>query len=62
MPLIESWLNNRTFSGYKISDSGDAFSCGEYSCTVVFGPTNVFEDELALIKLLGVYSLTCKIN
>lgn len=55
-------MNNCTFSGYKIAASGDAFSCGEYSCTVVFGPTKVCEDELALIKLLGVYSLTCKIN
>lgn len=62
MPLIQAWLNNRTFSDYKMSDSDDAFSCGEYSCTVVLGPTNVCEDELALIKLLGVYSLTCKNN
>lgn len=62
MPLIQAWLNNRTFSDYKMPDSDDAFSCGEYSCTVVLGPTNVCKDELALIKLLGVYSLACKNN
>lgn len=62
VPLIQAWLNNRTFSDYKMFDSDDAFSCGEYSCTVVLGPTNVCEDELALIKLLGFYSLTCKNN
>ena len=54
--------NEQTFSDYKMSDSSDAFSCGEYSCTVVLGPTNVCKDELALIKLLGDYSLMCKNN
>lgn len=43
-----------------MSDSNDAFSCGEYSCTVVLGPTNVCKDELALIKLLGDYAKITK--
>lgn len=52
--------NEQTFSDYKMSDSNDAFSCGEYSCTVVLGPTNVCKDELALIKLLGDYAKITK--
>lgn len=32
--------------------SADACSCGEYSCTVVLGPTNAREDEPALISFL----------
>lgn len=62
MPLIQACLNKHISSDCRISDSDDAISCGEYSCTVVLGLTNVCEAELVLIKLLGICSLACKNN
>lgn len=52
-PSMQAKLNAAQALGdCSVPVSADACSCGEYSCTVVLGPTNARKDEPALISFL----------